>query len=247
MLAGRHLIQYGTKRKQIAPHVEFLAARRLGRHESNRANRHARRSQVLGSQGRACLRRLFDRAAVRHQLGQSKLQDFRLPARRNEDVSRFDIAVKHAFRMCCIQRVRDLNAHLEQFLQVRAMPREVAVQRLAFNQLHGDEVFVIRFANFVDGANVGMIQRRSRARFLLEPLQRLLVLGQIRRQKLQGHAPAEVEIFRNPNGSRAARTKALKYLIVRNLADRITSQSLRPWSAADSNVNRRRILPATLC
>jgi len=45
-----------------------------------------------------------------------------------------------------------------------------------------------------------MIQGRGGARFELEPLERLLVVArQILRQKLQRHAPAEVQVFCNPN------------------------------------------------
>jgi hypothetical protein len=49
----------------------------------------------------------------------------------------------------------------------------------------------------MDGADVGMIQGRGGARFQLETLQRLLVLCQIFRKKLQRDAPPELEIFRD--------------------------------------------------
>ena len=131
--------------------------------------------------------------------------------------------MNHAFRMGRIERVGNLNAKIEQLQQAWMMPREVAVERLALNQLHGDEVFAIGFANFIDGRNVGMIQRRSRACFELEPLERLLVLGQVLRQELQRYAPAEMEVLRDPNGSHAARAKALDQLIVRDLTNEVTS------------------------
>ena len=38
-------------------------------------------------------------------------------------------------------------------------------QRAPDDELHGDEIFAVHLSNFEDGANVGMIQRRSRARF----------------------------------------------------------------------------------
>ena len=103
------------------------------------------------------------------------------------------------------------------------MAREVAVERLAFNEFHGDEILAIGFTNFIDGANVGVIQRRSGARFELEPLERLLVLGQIRRQEFQRHAPAELKVFRDPNAPHAARAKALDHLIVGDLTNELTS------------------------
>jgi hypothetical protein len=68
-----------------------------------------------------------------------------------------------------------------------------------------------------------MIQRRSGARFELESLERLLVLGQILRQEFQRHTPAEMEVFRDPNAPHAARAKALAHLIVGDLANELTS------------------------
>jgi len=176
-----------------------------------------------GGQRRARIAGLLYRPAIRHQLGQSEIQDLRLAARSDEDVRRLNVAVNHAFRMGRIERVGNLNAKIEQLLQVWMMAREVAVERLAVNQLHGDEVFASGFADFIDGRNVGMIQRRGRACFELEPLERLLVLGQVFRQKLQRYAAAEMEVFCDPNGSHAARAKALDHLVVRDLTHEVTS------------------------
>jgi len=54
-----------------------------------------------------------------------------------------------------------------------------------------------------------MIQGRGGARFKFEPLERLLVVArQILRQKLQRHAPAEVQVFCNPNCAHASRVQA---------------------------------------
>ena len=103
------------------------------------------------------------------------------------------------------------------------MPRQVAVERLALNQLHGDEILAIGFTNFIDGANVGMIQRRSGARFEPEPLERLLVLGQILGQEFQRDAPTEMEVFRDPNAPHPARAKALDHPIVGDLTNEVTS------------------------
>jgi len=57
------------------------------------------------------------------------------------------------------------------------------LERLAFQKLHGDEALTIAFVNFMNCANVGMIQGR-RARFPLEAFQCLAVLGQLLREEL---------------------------------------------------------------
>ena len=55
---------------------------------------------------------------------------------------------------------------------------------LAFQKLHGDEALTIVFVNFMNCANVGMIQGRRGARFPLEAFQCLAVLGQLLREEL---------------------------------------------------------------
>ncbi len=63
---------------------------------------------------------------------------------------------------------------------------------------------VLVFADVVDGADVGMIQRRRRARFPLKTLARLRILGQLFGKELQGHAAAEALIFRLVNHAHSA-------------------------------------------
>ena len=47
------------------------------------------------------------------------------------------------------------------------------LERAPFEALHGDEPTALALADFVDGANIRMIQRRSRLRLALKSLQRL--------------------------------------------------------------------------
>ena len=42
------------------------------------------------------------------------------------------------------------------------------LQRHAIQKLHGDERFAVLFVNFVDRADVGMVQSRGGLRFALE-------------------------------------------------------------------------------
>ena len=59
------------------------------------------------------------------------------------------------------------------------------LQRLAVEILHGDEPLAIAFVDFVDGADVRMIQRRSGLRFALETRQRLRIFGHFVGKKFQ--------------------------------------------------------------
>ena len=64
---------------------------------------------------------------------------------------------------------------------------DAMLQRRAVQILHGDESFAAVVVNFVDSADVGMIQCRGGFRFALETAKRLRIFGHIVRQKFQGH------------------------------------------------------------
>ncbi|NUM69147.1 hypothetical protein HUU39_28430 [candidate division KSB1 bacterium] len=75
-----------------------------------------------------------------------------------------------------LQGIRDFHAEGNDF---RFGQRPTALQRLAqglaFHEFHDDEVNAILFVNVVNGANIGMIQRRGGLRFLGEAEKAFLV------------------------------------------------------------------------
>ncbi len=59
------------------------------------------------------------------------------------------------------------------------------LQSHAIQELHDDERLTIFLANFMDRADIRMVQSRGRLRLPLEPGQRLRIFGQVSRQELQ--------------------------------------------------------------
>src|SRR5215472_14650275 len=150
--------------------------------------------------------------------------------------------------MSRVKRIGDLNSEIEQLLHIGPVARQIAVERLAFNQLHGDEILAVGLADFVDDADVRVIERRGGARFELEALQRLLMLRQVFGEELQRDAATELNVLSNPHRSHAAGAEALEHLIMGNLADRATSWSIGLYRCARKTVKRCRrsaeIIPA---
>jgi hypothetical protein len=62
-------------------------------------------------------------------------------------------------------------------------------------ELHGDERQPIVFADFVDGADIGMIESRRRSRLPAEAFQRLGIAGQVLGQKFQRNKAAKLSVF----------------------------------------------------
>ena len=116
--ARGHFIENNTERKQIAAGIESLAERLLGGHVGDGAHGAARTRQKLRGQ---CLRagagvfRIF-RSPV--NFGESKIENLGVPARGKENVGRLDVAVKDAFGVRGIQRIGNIDAHVEKTLEL---------------------------------------------------------------------------------------------------------------------------------
>ena len=57
------------------------------------------------------------------------------------------------------------------------------------------ERFAILLANIVHGANIRMVQGRSRLRFQLKPRERLRIARHLRRQKLEGDKAMQPQVL----------------------------------------------------
>ena len=62
-------------------------------------------------------------------------------------------------------------------------------------ELHSDERFAVVVVNFMDGADVRVIEGRGGPGFTLEAGQRFGVFGNSVGEKLEGHKPAEFQIL----------------------------------------------------
>ena len=69
------------------------------------------------------------------------------------------------------------------------------LERLAFEILHGDEEAAAIFGDFVNRADVGMIQRGGGASFAAETLKGRGILGNVVGEKLQGNRAAKIHVF----------------------------------------------------
>jgi hypothetical protein len=116
--------------------------------------------------------------------------------------------------MGAIESVCDLNSQIEQGFNLDRFAADQVPEGLAFQQFHCDESSAVYFINFVDGADVGMVQGRRRLGFPLEPAQGLRVAGQFFRKKLEGHVTAELNVFRFVDHTHAPATDFAQYAVV---------------------------------
>ena len=92
------------------------------------------------------------------------------------------------------------------------------LQRHAFQKFHGDEGMSVLLADFVDGADVGMIQGGSGARFAAETFEGLRIAGNVFGQKFQGDEAAEFSVLGLVNNAHAPAAQFFEDAIMRNRA-----------------------------
>ena len=192
LLPGGHLIEHHAERKQIGPRVKFLAARLLRRHVNRGSRNDAHRGQRILHRGffAGC------EALVPQQFSQAKIEDFGLSARSKEDVGRLDIAMNDALGVRSRQRVRNLNTHIEQLVDVHGFAPDTLPQALPLQLFHDDERMAVMILDFVDGADAGVIQQGRGASLALEALHGFAIAGEVVGEKFYGHVAAQPCVFR---------------------------------------------------
>jgi len=99
-------------------------------------------------------------------------------------------------------------------------PADAMLQRQPVQKLHGDERVAVLIVDFVDRANVGMVQRGSSLRLALEAGQSLSVFSDLVRQELQGHEAMQFYVFSLVDHAHPATAELFDNAVVRNgLAD----------------------------
>jgi hypothetical protein len=88
-----------------------------------------------------------------------------------------------------------LNSRVEKQIQLERASGDAFAKCLAFQKLHGDEGAAFVLADFVNGADVGMVERGGGAGFALKALESLAIVGESLGEKLQSDMAAETEVF----------------------------------------------------
>ena len=128
-------------------------------------------------------------------LARPKSRHLGVTAISDENVGRLDVAMNDALGMGRVERVGDFDCQREQRVQFHRPPGDQILQRHALQIFHGDKRLAVFLADVVDGADVGMIQRRSRLRFALEAAERLGISSDFVGQELEGDKTAQPRVF----------------------------------------------------
>src|SRR5215469_12972035 len=120
-------------------------------------------------------------------LRQSEVENLGVTALSNKDIRWLDIAMNNALAMRRIERVGNFNGDGQQPFRINRSAGYQVLQGHAIEKLHDHEGAAFLFADVVDSANVGMIQRRGCFSLASEAAQCLRISSNVVRQELEGN------------------------------------------------------------
>ena len=129
LTAGGHFVKHHAERKQIRARIQIFSADLLGRHVGDRADGSAWTGEVgVRVHGHAARRhRLTD--VFRHQLGQTKIENFGLAALGDKNICGLDVAMDDAFGVRCFERVGNINTDFEQHIESHGLAIDAMLER----------------------------------------------------------------------------------------------------------------------
>ena len=148
-----------------------------------------------------------------------------MTARRHEHVGRLEIAVHDAGLVRGVECIGNLNRQREQFVDRQAMGVQVVAQGSAVEPFHRDERPARVLTNLVDGADVGMIQRRRGSGFTSEALDRTSIVSELGREELERNLATERQVLGEEHDTHSAAAK-----------QRMHDDSGRPFHQVSSGV-----------
>lgn len=91
----------------------------------------------------------------------------------DKNVCRFDVTVNDPLRVRGVKRVCDFDGERKHGIQVQHWPRDPVLQSHSLQILHRDKRLAVLLPNFIDRADIRMIQCRSGLGLTLETGQSL--------------------------------------------------------------------------
>ena len=157
---------------------------------------------------------------VDSQLRQTKIQHLSLTVLGDENVGGLDVAMDDAFAMGYLQSRGDLYAEFQNRLNFYRPSCDQMLESAALQQFHSDKSLVFAFINFINRADIGMVESGRRTSLATEAFQALRIVRYIFRQEFQSNETAQARVFRLIHHAHSTATKLFNNSIMSDrLAD----------------------------
>jgi len=221
--AGGHLVEDGAEGKKITAGIEIFGAGLLGRHVRNGAERGTGTGKVLlidgGGHGVGRCD-LTGRRRGSGNFGKAEVENFGVTAFGYENVRGLNVAMNDALGVGGIEGVGGFESEGDDGFVIEGLAGDLMLQGQAIEKFHGDERLLAVLADFVDGADVGVVESGRGAGFAAEAFEGLRVAGEFFGKKFEGDEAAEFRVFGFVDDSHAAAAEFFEDAVVRDsLAD----------------------------
>src|SRR6266852_8849592 len=132
----------------------------------------------------------------------------------HKDVGGLDVSMDDSVPVSCLKAFGDFDGELDPLFWRHCLGRDHRFQGLALKQLHRDKMSALKRSHLVNRADVGVVQRRSCARFLLKSKQMSRVDFDVVREKLHRHVTPQRYIFSLVNYPHAAASDLMQNEVV---------------------------------
>ena len=118
-----------------------------------------------------------------------------------------------AFAVSGLESRRNAGGAAQRFAQRHRASEEALLQRLAFDELENQERSVLSLDNVEERADVGMVDLRDEPRFALEAGETIGIVGERRREDLDGDVSSKASVARTIHLAHGAVTQQADNLI----------------------------------
>jgi hypothetical protein len=191
--SGRHLVQHDPEGENIGAAIDSLAEDLFRRHVGDGSHGSARPREIgRGGGGRLQIDVVIVSRFVDPR--DAEVEDLGLAAPRQVDVARLDVAVHDPRLMGFRQRIRHVNADIENGLQRERPGIDEVLEALALEKLHNEVGQAVVLADIMDRTDRGMVEGRGRLRLSFEAGKTFGVAGEISWEDFDGHLTVEARI-----------------------------------------------------
>jgi hypothetical protein len=123
-----------------------------------------------------------------------------------------------------VERVGGVDADFEEAVEFERIRGDDVFESCAIEKFHGDEGAAVVFADVMDGADVGMVQRAGGAGFAFEAFEGLRIASEIVGEKFESDEAAKTRVFGFVDDAHSAAAEFFDDAVMR---DRLADQRRR--------------------
>ena len=223
---GSAFVENSSERELVGTQIGRLPLRLFGGHVADGAE-----NGTSGGAASRCGGLGAPPVRVPVELGEPKVDDLDVAVSIDEDVLGLQVTVGDAGVMGFREPLGRLPRKADELVLFQATRGELLPQRDALDELHRNVGRAVVLADFIDGHDVGVVQRRCCAGFLLKPTQAFGIGTRLVGEDFDGDFTPELRICRAVDDAHTSRADLAANLVMREFVPRRKRHSaaiLRP-------------------